>query len=101
MSHDRLDDTHEDPAAGDPDDREADGEVLTMLDLAAMLLRLGFDAGVVGHSLVAITDTILARTKPRWLEAWLDSIPEEPLLPDEVAAILVYVAQHAKEAPRG
>lgn len=56
--------------------------------IAAFLLEAGYDPLLVEKSMDALVDAILTKKRHERLDAWLDSLQDIPLTPEEVDAIM-------------
>jgi len=65
----------------------------TREEIATFLREAGFAPAVVETALAQVADAIIARERSKRIDAWLDSLEEAPLTPEEIEAIIAQIRQ--------
>lgn len=79
-----------------------DHEPSTREQIDAFLQKAGYDPLTARMTMERLADAIISRAHNARIDAWLDSLRDEPLTPEKVEDIVDYVkkrVQHDKEAP--
>lgn len=68
-------------------------EPTTREQIAAFLQEAGYDPALVEQGMQELADAIIARERSKRIDAWLDTLTDEPLAPEEVEAIVERIRQ--------